>query len=87
MGDYGANGVVVIASHKTFMGYSALRFAIQEQPLAGSVGVIDIRGECFELLHLARTKDAAEDWRAQNNRPTAALFTFPLLPVHAQISQ
>lgn len=80
MGDYGAGGVIVISTRKTFMGYSHLRFAIIERPLPGSVGIIRVNGPERELLHLAPSYEAAQTWLASNPHRNAALQPFPLRP-------
>jgi hypothetical protein len=78
MGDYGAHGVIVISTRKTFMGHSSLRFAILEHPATGSVGIISDHGSERELLHLASTHDQAQDWLASNPHRTATLQIYPL---------
>jgi hypothetical protein len=78
MGDYGAHGVIVISTRKTFMGYSSLRFAILEHPAAGSVGIISDHGSERELLHLAPTHVQAQEWLASNPHRTATLQIYPL---------
>lgn len=77
MGDYGAHGVIVISTRKTFMGYSALRFAIVEQPATGSVGIITEHGLQRELVHLASTREDAQRWLATNPHLTATLHLYP----------
>ncbi len=78
MGDYGAHGVIVISTRKTFLGLSSLGFAILEHPAAGSVGIITKHGTECELLHLAPSQKQAQDWLASNPHQTASLQTYPL---------
>lgn len=78
MGDYGAGGVIVISTRKTFMGHSALRFAIIAQPAPESVGIISDNAAERELLHLAPTQGAAQEWLASNRHRNTTLQTYPL---------
>lgn len=66
MGDYGADGIVIISARKTFMGYSALRFAIMEPPIPGSIAIVKRTGPETELLHLATTPRDASHWIEMN---------------------
>ena len=45
---------------------SDLRFEIVERPSIGMVRVLQDIGESPELLHLARDREAAERWLANN---------------------
>lgn len=72
--DFGSDGVIAIRVHRTFSLESRLRFTVIERPGIGSVRVLDRVGDDAELVHLARHRQAAEEWlschgcRSRRNR-------------------
>ncbi|RWG10513.1 MAG: hypothetical protein EOQ55_29880 [Mesorhizobium sp.] len=72
-GDFGEGGVVVISVRRTYSVESNLRFEIVERPEIGMVRVLQDLGDNPELLHLARDREAAERWLANNRYSRAYL--------------
>ncbi|TPL71424.1 hypothetical protein [Mesorhizobium sp. B2-3-15] len=65
-GDFGQGGTVVVSVRRTWSVESDLRFEVVERPSIGTVRVLQDIGESPELLHLARDREAAERWLANN---------------------
>ncbi|MFU0506260.1 hypothetical protein [Pseudaminobacter sp. NGMCC 1.201702] len=65
-GDFGESGVVVVSVRRTYSVESDLRFEIVERPSIGMIRVLKDLGDSPELLHLARDREAAERWLANN---------------------
>nr|WP_084018953.1 hypothetical protein [Mesorhizobium sp. LNHC221B00] len=65
-GDFGQGGTIVVSVRRTWSVESDLRFEIVERPSIGTVRVLQDIGESPELLHLARDREAAERWLANN---------------------
>ncbi|TJV46223.1 MAG: hypothetical protein E5Y02_01285 [Mesorhizobium sp.] len=65
-GDFGEGGVIVVSVRRTWSVESDLRFEIVEGPSIGMVRVLQHIGGSPELLHLARDREAAERWLANN---------------------
>jgi hypothetical protein len=65
-GDFGQGGVIVVSVRRTHSVESELRFEIVERPAIGMVRVLQDIGDSPELLHLARDREAAERWLADN---------------------
>lgn len=65
-GDFGEGGTVVVSVRRTYSVESDLRFQIVERPSIGMVRVLKDLGASPELLHLARDREAAERWLANN---------------------
>jgi len=65
-GDFGEGGVIVVSVRRTYSVESDLRFEIVERPSIGMVRVLQDLGDSPELLHLARDREAAERWLANN---------------------
>ena len=59
--------------HKTFDVNSPREFAVREQPKAGSVLVMSRPGDLGELVYLAASRIAAEDWLTRHGYPEAEL--------------
>ena len=74
-GDHGADGVIVIRVHRTFSINSGLRFVVLERPVIGSVRIFDRPGEDAELVHLADSRQAAEEWLSRHGYPRAVMET------------
>ena len=72
-GDYGSQGTIVLRVHLTFSVNSELNFAVKERPAIGSVLVLDRAGEDAELVHLAASRAAAEEWLTHHGYPNAIL--------------
>ena len=72
-GDFGDCGVVVVSVRRTWSVESNLRFEIVERPAIGMVRVLQDLGDSLELLHLARDREAAERWLANNSYSRAYL--------------
>ena len=65
-GDFGEGGIIVVSVRRTWSVESDLRFEIVERPSIGMVRVLQDLGDSPELLHLARDREAAERWLANN---------------------
>jgi len=65
-GDFGQGGTIVVSVRRTWSIESDLRFEIVERPSIGMVRVLQDIGESPELLHLAKDREAAERWLANN---------------------
>jgi hypothetical protein len=61
-GDYGSGGVIAIRVHRTFSLGTSLMFTIVERPAVGSCRVFDRPGDSAELVHLAASRQAAQEW-------------------------
>lgn len=72
-GDFGQNGAVIVSVRRTYSVESDLRFEIVERPAIGMVRVLQDLSDSPELVHLARDREAAERWLA-NNRYSRAYF-------------
>jgi hypothetical protein len=72
-GDYGGGGVIAIRIHRTFTLETSLMFTILERPGVGSCRVFDRVGENAELVHLAPSRQAAEEWLSVQGYPSAVL--------------
>lgn len=72
-GDHGAGGVIAIRVYRTFSIESSLSFSIIEVPAVGSCCVFDRAGENAELVHLAASRQAAEEWLTRHGFPSAVL--------------
>ncbi|SCX22832.1 hypothetical protein DSM25558_3229 [Agrobacterium sp. DSM 25558] len=71
--DYGAGGVIAIRVHRTFSLDTSLTFAIIGPPAMGSFRVFDRAGDHAELVHLAASRPAAEDWLSRHGYPNAVV--------------
>ncbi|ACM39590.1 MULTISPECIES: hypothetical protein [Rhizobium/Agrobacterium group] len=71
--DYGAGGVIAIRVHRTFSLVSSLTFTIIERPAFGSFRVFDRTGDNAELVHLAASRQAAEEWLSRHGYPNAVI--------------
>lgn len=71
-GDYGG-GVIAIRVHRTFSLDTRLVFSIVERPAVGSCRVYDRAGDHAELVHLAVSRQAAEQWLTIHGYPSAVL--------------
>lgn len=71
--DYGAGGVIAIRVHRTFSSDTSLTFTIIELPAIGSYRVFDRAGDHAELIHLAASQLAAEEWLSQHGYPNAVV--------------
>jgi hypothetical protein len=65
-GDFGEGGTVVVSVRRTYSVESDLRFEIVERPSIDMVRVLKDLGDTPELLHLAKDREAAERWLANN---------------------
>ena len=72
-GDHGAGGVIAIRVYRSFSIDSSLSFSIVEVPAVGSCRVFDRAGENAELVHLASSRQAAEEWLTRHGYPSAVL--------------
>lgn len=72
-GDFGQNGTVIVSVRRTYSVESDLRFEIVERPAIGMVRVLQDLGDSPELVHLARDREAAERWLANNRYSRAYL--------------
>lgn len=72
-GDHGAGGVIAIRVYRSFSIDSSLSFSIVEVPAVGSCRVFDRAGENAELVHLASSRQAAEEWLTWHGYPSAVL--------------
>lgn len=71
-GDFG-HGAVIVSVRRTYSVESDLRFEIVERPAIGMVRVLQDLGDSPELVHLARDREAAERWLANNRYSRAYL--------------
>jgi hypothetical protein len=65
-GDFGEGGTVVVSVRRTYSVESDLHFQIVERPSIGTIRVLKDLGDSPELLHLARDREAAGRWLANN---------------------
>ncbi|MCJ2877520.1 hypothetical protein JUM41_25080 [Rhizobium pusense] len=72
-GDYGGGGVIAIRVHRTFSLDTRLVFSIVERPAVGSCRIFDRPGDHAELVHLAESRLAAEQWLTTHGYPSAVL--------------
>ena len=72
-GDHGAGGVIAIRVYRSFTIDSNLTFSLVEAPVVGSCRIFDRAGENAELVHLAASRHAAEDWLTRHGYPSAML--------------
>lgn len=72
-GDFGEAGTIVVSVRRTWSVESDLRFEIVERPAIGMVRVLQDLGDSPELLHLARDREEAERWLANNRYSRAYL--------------
>lgn len=72
-GDYGGGGVIAIRIHRTFTLETSLMFTIVERPAVGSCRVFDRPGDSAELVHLAASWQAAEQWLTNHGYSSAVL--------------
>lgn len=72
-GDHGAGGVIAIRTFRTFSVDTALTFTVVERPAIGRCRVFDRAGDNAELVHLAASRQAAEDWLSPHGYPKAVL--------------
>ncbi len=72
-GDHGAGGIIAIRVYRSFSIDSSLSFSIVEVPAVGSCRVFDRAGENAELVHLAASRQAAEEWLTRHGYPSAVL--------------
>ncbi|SER00515.1 hypothetical protein [Sphingobium sp. YR768] len=66
LGDFGANGVIVMIVNRGFQVSTDLRFEVLELPAPGMVRVLTRHGDREELRHLAPDMAAAEQWMSRN---------------------
>lgn len=74
-GDHGANGVIVIRVHRSFSVNTNLRFTVLERPAIGAVRIFDRAGDRAELVHLAVSRQQAEEWLSRHGYPRAVTET------------
>jgi hypothetical protein len=72
-GDFGQAGTIVVSIRRTYTIESDLRFEVVERPAIGMVRILQDIGDSPELLHLARDREAAERWLANNRYSRAFL--------------
>ncbi|MEQ8932076.1 MAG: hypothetical protein RID96_19825 [Nitratireductor sp.] len=72
-GDFGSNGAIVMRVHKTFDVNSPRHFTVREQPVPGSILVLDRPGDAGELVHVAQNRQAADEWLSRHGYPNAVL--------------
>ena len=72
-GDFGQGGIIVVSVRRSWSVESDLRFEIVERPAIGMIRVLQDIGDSPELLHLARDREAAEGWLANNRYSRAYL--------------
>nr|WP_172691473.1 hypothetical protein [Agrobacterium tumefaciens]ASK44453.1 hypothetical protein [Agrobacterium tumefaciens] len=66
-------GVITIRVHRTFTLETSLMFTIVERPVVGSCRVFDRPGDSAELVHLAASRQAAQEWLTTHGYPSAVL--------------
>lgn len=72
-GDHGAGGVIAIRVYRSFSIDSGLTFSLVDVPTVGSCRIFDRAGENAELVHLAASRKAAEEWLTRHGYPSAVL--------------
>lgn len=72
-GDFGQGGIIVVSVRRTWSVESDLGFEIVERPTIGMVRVLQELGDSPELLYLAKDREAAERWLANNQYGRAYL--------------
>jgi hypothetical protein len=72
-GDFGQAGTIVVSVRRTYCVESDVRFEIVDRPAIGMIRVLQDLGDSPELLHLARDREAAERWLANNRYSLAYL--------------
>lgn len=71
--DFGGSGVIAVRVYRTFSLDSGLTFTIAERPANGSYRVFDRTGDDAELVHLAKNRQAAEEWLSRHGYPRAVM--------------
>lgn len=74
-GDHGANGVIVLRVHRSFSVNTNLSFTVIQRPAIGMVRIFDRAGEDAELVHLAASRQAGEEWLSRHGYPSAVMET------------
>jgi hypothetical protein len=72
-GDFGGDGVIKIRIHRTFSLETSLTFSVVERPCIESCRVFDRAGDYAELVHLATSREVAEEWLSRHGYPSAVL--------------
>lgn len=72
-GNFASGGVILVTIMRTHSVDSDLTFEIAERPAIGMVRVLQDFGGNSELLHLAESREAAEQWLAKNRYSSARL--------------
>ena len=73
-GDFGTKAVIVLKVFKTFSLDSDLDFTVIERPSAGFVLVFSHPGDAGELVHVAVSRAAADEWLSRHGYPDAVLL-------------
>ncbi len=84
-GDFGQAGTIVVSVRRVYSIESDLRFELVERPAIGMVRVLQDLGDSPELLHLARDREAAERWLANNRYSRAYLEEVSADEIDAEI--
>lgn len=71
--DFGGSGVIAVRVYRTFSLDGGLTLKIAERPAIGSYRVFDRPGDDAELVHLAKNRQAAEEWLSRHGYPRAIL--------------
>lgn len=67
IGDFGANGVVVIKAFQTFTADTHKTLFAEQLPASGSIQILDKTEHATELVHLAADQAGAEAWIASHS--------------------
>ena len=72
-GDFASLAVIVLRVFKSFSVDSDLTFTVLRSPSAGSILVFSHPGDAGELVHVADSRPAADEWLARHGYPDAVL--------------
>ena len=72
-GDFASLAVIVLRVFKSFSVDSDLTFTVLRSPSAGSVLVFSHPGDAGELVHVADSRPAADEWLSRHGYPDAVL--------------
>ena len=73
MQDLGSRSVIVMRVLRSFSTTTDLKFAIVERPAVGSVLILERPGPEAELVHVAASRQDAEEWLTRHGYPNAVI--------------
>ena len=73
MQDIGSGSTIVMRVLRSFSVNTKLKFSVRERPAIGSVLILERPGREAELVHVAASRQDAEDWLTRHGYPNAVL--------------